>query len=73
MRQFGMNLGQVLFGLRRGDRAAIALRSMVINLSSTALPLAFGAAGAAVGVAALFWGVGAVTAAGSWPARRLRI
>lgn len=56
---------------RHGE--AIALRSMVINLSSTALPLAFGAAGAAVGVAALFWGVGAVTAAGSWPARRLRI
>lgn len=56
---------------RHGE--AIALRSMVINLSSTALPLAFGAAGAAVGVAALFWGVGALTAAGSWPARRLRI
>lgn len=56
---------------RHGE--AIALRSIVINLSSTTLPLVFGAAGAAVGVAALFWGVGAATAAGSWPARRLRI
>ena len=56
---------------RHGE--AIALRSIVINLSSTTLPLVFGAAGAAVGVAALFWSVGAATAAGSWPARRLRI
>jgi len=56
---------------RHGE--AIALRSVVINLSSTTLPLVFGAAGAAVGVSALFWSVGAVTAAGSWPARRLRI
>jgi len=56
---------------RHGE--AIALRSIVINLSSTTLPLFFGLAGAAVGVASLFWSVGAVTAAGSWPARRLRI
>jgi len=56
---------------RHGE--AIALRSIVINLSSTTLPLVFGAAGAAVGVAALFWSIGAATAAGSWPARRLRI
>jgi len=56
---------------RHGE--AIALRSIVINLSSTTLPLLFGAAGAAVGVAVLFWGVGAAAAAGSWPARRLRI
>ncbi|HTP75096.1 MAG TPA: MFS transporter, partial [Burkholderiaceae bacterium] len=56
---------------RHGE--AIALRSMVINLSSTALPLVFGAAGTALGVGALFWSVGAAAAAGSWPARRLRI
>lgn len=56
---------------RHGE--ALALRSIVINLSSTVLPLFFGAAGAAVGVAALFWTVGAATAAGSWPARHLRI
>jgi hypothetical protein len=56
---------------RHGE--AIALRSIVINLSSSVLPLVFGAAGAAIGVASLFWSVGAATAAGSWPARRLRI
>ncbi len=56
---------------RHGE--ALALRSIVINLSSTMLPLFFGLAGAAVGVASLFWSVGAATAAGSWPARRLRI
>jgi hypothetical protein len=46
---------------------------MVINLSNSVLPLVFGVAGAAVGIAALFWSVGSVTAAGSWPARHLRI
>jgi predicted MFS family arabinose efflux permease len=56
---------------RHGE--AIALRSIVINLSSSVLPLVFGAAGAAIGVASLFWSVGAATAAGSWSARRLRI
>jgi predicted MFS family arabinose efflux permease len=56
---------------RHGE--AIALRSVVINLSSTALPLVFGFAGAAVGVGALFWSIGTATAFGSWPARRLRI
>lgn len=56
---------------RHGE--AIALRSIVINLSSSVLPLVFGLAGAAIGVAALFWSVGSATAAGSWPARRLRI
>jgi MFS family permease len=55
---------------RHGE--AIALRSIVINLSSSVLPLVFGVAGAAVGVAALFWGVGGATAAGSWPARHLK-
>lgn len=56
---------------RHGE--AIALRSIVINLSSTLLPLFFGLAGAAVGVATLFWSVGAATAAGSRAARSLRI
>lgn len=56
---------------RHGE--AIALRSIVINLSSSVLPLVFGLTGAAVGVAALFWSVGSATAVGSWPARRLRI
>jgi sugar phosphate permease len=54
---------------RHGE--AIALRSMTINLSSAVMPLLFGAAGAALGVAALFWTMGAAVAAGSWPARRV--
>lgn len=50
---------------------ALALRSMTINLSSALMPLLFGVAGAAVGVAALFWTMSAGVAAGSWPARRI--
>jgi MFS family permease len=54
---------------RHGE--AIALRSMVINLSSALMPLAFGVAGAAVGASALFWTMGAAVGAGSVPARRV--
>ena len=50
---------------------AIAMRSMVMNASSTAMPLIFGAAGTALGAAALFWLVGGAVASGSWVARRL--
>ncbi|HYN60334.1 MAG TPA: MFS transporter [Rubrivivax sp.] len=50
---------------------AIALRSMVMNASSTAMPLFFGAAGTALGAASLFWLVGGAVATGSWVARRL--
>jgi MFS-type transporter involved in bile tolerance (Atg22 family) len=48
---------------RHGE--ALALRMMVINASSVAMPVLFGAAGAVVGVSAVFWGVGAVVGAGS--------
>lgn len=54
---------------RHGE--AIALRSMTINLSSTVMPLLFGAAGVALGASALFWMMSASVAAGSWPARRV--
>ncbi|MGE5117823.1 MAG: MFS transporter [Betaproteobacteria bacterium] len=54
---------------RHGE--AIALRSMTINLSSTLMPLLFGAAGVALGASALFWMMSASVAAGSWPARRV--
>lgn len=54
---------------RQGE--AIALRSMTINVSSTVMPLVFGAAGTAVGASLLFWAMGAVLGAGSWPARRV--
>lgn len=50
---------------------AVAMRSVVMNASSTAMPLLFGAAGTALGAAALFWLVGAAVASGSWVARRL--
>lgn len=50
---------------------AIAMRSMVMNASSTAMPLLFGAAGTALGAAALFWLVGGAVASASWVARRL--
>ena len=54
---------------RHGE--AIALRSMTINLSSTVMPLLFGALGVALGAAWLFWMMSASVAAGSWPARRV--
>ena len=54
---------------RHGE--AIALRSMVINLSSAVMPLAFGLAGATLGASALFWLMGVAVASGSIPARRV--
>ena len=54
---------------RHGE--ALALRSMTINASSTLMPLLFGATGAALGAAMLFWIVGGAVGAGSWAARRL--
>ena len=51
---------------RHGE--ALAFRSMAINLSSTVMPLVFGAAGIASAPAALFWFVGAAVGAGSWAA-----
>jgi MFS family permease len=54
---------------RHGE--SLAFRSMAINLSSSVMPLVFGAAGVAVGAAALFWFVGAAVGAGSWAARGL--
>jgi len=54
---------------RHGE--ALAFRSMTINASSTVMPLLFGAFGAVVGAAALFWMVGAAVGSGSWLARQL--
>lgn len=54
---------------RHGE--AIAVRSMTINMSSTLMPLLFGAVGTAVGAAALFWVMGAAVGAGSLQARRI--
>jgi MFS family permease len=54
---------------RHGE--ALAFRSMAMNLSSTLMPLLFGATGTLVGAAVLFWVVGAAVGSGSWVARRL--
>jgi MFS family permease len=54
---------------RHGE--ALALRSMAINASSTAMPLLFGAAGTLVGAAVLFWVVGTAVGSGAWVARGL--
>ena len=54
---------------RHGE--AIALRSMAINASSTAMPLLFGVAGAALGAGALCWVMGLAVGAGSLEARRV--
>ena len=56
---------------RHGE--ALALRSMAINLSSTALPLVFGATGALLGAAVLFWAVGGAVGLGSALVRRLPV
>ena len=64
----------MLFNLTPQQRhgEALALRSMVMNMSSTLMPLVFGATGALGGAALLFWIVGAGVGGGSWVARRLR-
>jgi MFS family permease len=51
---------------------ALAFRSMAMHLSSTVMPLAFGAAGALAGAALLFWAIGGAVGAGSWLARGLQ-
>lgn len=63
----------VLHHLTPADRhgQALAFRSMTINGASTVMPLVFGAAGAALGAAAMFWAVAAVVGLGSAAARRL--
>lgn len=52
---------------RQGE--ALALRAMSVHLSMTSMPLLFGAAGAALGAAPLFWLMAAALALGSWQAR----
>ena len=55
---------------RHGE--AIALRSMAISASNTAMPLAFGVAGTVLGPGVMFWVMGAAVGAGSWAAHGLR-
>ncbi|HZY19428.1 MAG TPA: MFS transporter [Ramlibacter sp.] len=51
---------------------AVGLRLMAINASSVAMPMLFGAAGAVIGIAGVFWTVAAVVAGGTRLASGLR-
>lgn len=55
---------------RHGE--AVGMRLMVINASSVAMPMLFGAAGTVVGVASVFWTMAAMVGAGSRLAFRLK-
>lgn len=54
---------------RHGE--ALGLRTMLVHSSTLAMPLAFGAMGAAVGIAPIFWLMGLALSTGSWQATRL--
>lgn len=62
-------LHEITPSARHGE--AIALRSMTINVSSSLMPLGFGAAGALLGASGLFWVMAAFVGAGSLLAREL--
>jgi MFS family permease len=55
---------------RQGE--TVGVRTTMLNASSTVMPLAFGALGAAVGMAPVFWLVAATLLAGGWLAQRRR-
>jgi MFS family permease len=63
-------LHQVTPEHRHGE--AVGMRMLVINASSVGMPLLFGAMGAAVGIAGLFWVIGVIVASGVPVAWRLR-
>lgn len=62
-------LHQVTPVARQGEAAG--LRSTFIHFSTLVMPLAFGALGAALGMAPVFWITGAALSAGAWQALRL--
>ena len=64
-------LHQITPAHRHGE--ALGLRLMSINVSSVLMPLIVGAAGAAIGIAGVFWTLGAVVAATTPLAARLRV
>jgi MFS family permease len=63
-------LHQITPESRQGE--ALGLRLAAINASSVAMPMLFGALGAAVGVSVVFWLVGAAVGLGARPAWGLR-
>lgn len=54
---------------RQGE--AMGLRTTFVHLSTLVMPLTFGAIGAALGVAPVFWVTGVVLSLGAWQALRL--
>jgi MFS family permease len=63
-------LHQITPHSRHGE--ALGLRLMTINASSVAMPMLFGAAGAIIGIAGVFWIVGGVVAMGSHTVWKLK-
>lgn len=51
---------------------AVGLRLMAINASSVTMPMLFGLAGASIGIAGVFWAVGALVAGGTRLSWRLQ-
>jgi predicted MFS family arabinose efflux permease len=49
---------------------AVGVRTLLLNLSQAGIPLMFGALGAALGMAPVFWSMAAALLAGGWYARR---
>ena len=54
---------------RQGE--ALGLRSTVIHFSTLVMPLTFGALGATLGAASVFWLTGVALALGAWQAQHL--
>jgi predicted MFS family arabinose efflux permease len=52
---------------------AVGVRAMVLNVSHTFLPLAFGGVGAALGMLPVFWAMAAALASGAWLANKRRL
>jgi MFS family permease len=50
---------------------AVGIRSFLLNISQTGVPLMSGAFGAAIGIGPVFWLMAALLAAGSWRARSM--
>jgi MFS family permease len=63
-------LHQITPEARHGE--ALGLRLMAINASSVVMPILFGLTGAVIGIAGVFWFVGAVVGAGAHSASKLR-
>ena len=45
---------------------AVGVRTLLLNISQTGIPLSFGALGTAIGMAPIFWAMAAALAGGAW-------